>query len=150
MGQSIPEILVLQGPNLDLLGTREPEIYGTTTLAGIESELDALADVLGCRLRHVQSNHEGALVDAVRSAWQEGVVGALVNAAAFTHTSVAIRDVLSATELPFVEVHLSNTAAREAFRHRSLIADLASGVVMGFGAESYRLGLRGLWSVLAD
>lgn len=150
MGESIPEILVLQGPNLDLLGTREPEIYGTTTLADIESELDALADVLGCRLRHVQSNHEGALVDAVRSAWQEGVVGALVNAAAFTHTSVAIRDVLSATELPFVEVHLSNTAAREAFRHRSLIADLASGVVMGFGAESYRLGLRGLWSVLAD
>ncbi len=150
MGDSIPEILVLQGPNLDLLGTREPEIYGTTTLADIESELDALADVLGCRLRHVQSNHEGALVDAVRLAWQEGVVGALVNAAAFTHTSVAIRDVLSATELPFVEVHLSNTAAREAFRHRSLIADLASGVVMGFGAESYRLGLRGLWSVLAD
>lgn len=150
MGDSIPEILVLQGPNLDLLGTREPEIYGTTTLADIESELDALADILGCRLRHVQSNHEGALVDAVRSAWQDGVVGALVNAAAFTHTSVAIRDVLSATELPFVEVHLSNTAAREAFRHRSLIADLASGVVMGFGAESYRLGLRGLWSVLAD
>lgn len=150
MGESIPEILVLQGPNLDLLGTREPEIYGTTTLADIESELDALADILGCRLRHVQSNHEGALVDAVRSAWQDGVVGALVNAAAFTHTSVAIRDVLSATELPFVEVHLSNTAAREAFRHRSLIADLASGVVMGFGAESYRLGLRGLWSVLAD
>lgn len=137
-------ILVLQGPNLDLLGTREPAVYGTTTLAQITASLDALAASRGVALRHVQSAHEGALVEAVHQAWRDGVAGALVNAAAYTHTSVALRDALLATALPFVEVHLSNTAAREPFRHRSWLADAAIGVVQGFGARSYPLALDGL------
>ena len=142
-------ILVLQGPNLDLLGTREPDVYGTVTLATIQSMLDAEASALGVVLDHVQSNHEGVLVDAIHSAWRAGVAGIVVNAAAYTHTSVAVRDALVATGLPFVEVHLSNVHAREPFRHRSLLADRAVGVVTGFGAESYRLGLRGLVARLA-
>lgn len=147
---SSARILVLQGPNLDLLGRREPETYGTTTLADIQAMLDADAERLGVSLRHVQSNYEGVLIDAVREAWEEGFSGAVVNAAAYTHTSVALRDVLVASALPFVEVHLSNVHAREAFRHRSMLADRAVGVVSGFGAESYRLGLRGLVQRLAE
>jgi 3-dehydroquinate dehydratase-2 len=140
----VKRVLVLQGPNLNLLGRREPERYGAQTLAEITADLDRLAAALGVSLRHVQSNHEGALVDAVQAAGTDGFVGAVVNAAAYTHTSVALRDALLAVALPFVEVHLSNVHAREGFRHQSLLADVAVGVVTGFGAESYLLGLRGL------
>lgn len=140
---------MLQGPNLDLLGSREPEIYGATTLSDIQARLDAEAEALGWTLRHVQSAHEGVLVDAVHDARRDGLRGALVNAAAYTHTSVALRDALLGTGLPFVEVHLTNVYAREPFRHRSLLADCALGVVLGFGPESYVLGLRGLAARLA-
>lgn len=138
------EFLVLQGPNLDLLGTREPGIYGATTLADITAMMDREAHALGVRLRHVQSAREGVLVEAVHAAARDGLRGAVVNAAAYTHTSVALRDALAGTALPFVEVHLSNIHAREPFRHHSYLADVAIGVVTGFGSESYRLGLRGL------
>lgn len=137
-------ILVLQGPNLNLLGTREPAIYGLGTLAEITGALDALATTLGVTLDHVQANGEGALVDHVQRAAAEGVDGALVNAGGYTHTSVALRDALVGTGLPFVEIHLSNLAAREDFRQRSLLADVALGVVHGFGAVGYELALRGL------
>lgn len=144
MATPADSVLVLQGPNLQLLGQREPELYGSDTLADITARLDALASQLGVSLHHVQSNHEGALVDAVHAASAQGWAGALVNAAAYTHTSIALRDAFAATRLPFVEVHLSNVHARERFRHTSLLAPLACGVVLGFGAQSYTLGLRGL------
>lgn len=136
-------IAVLNGPNLNLLGVREPERYGTTTLAQIESRVRQRARDLGCEIDWMQSNHEGALVDAVQAL--HGVAdGALVNAAAYTHTSIALRDALLSVKVPFVEVHLSNLWAREPMRHTSLLADLAVGVVAGFGATSYVLGLEGL------
>lgn len=137
-------ILVLHGPNLNLLGQREPAIYGATTLSEIEHRLAEQAEALGVQLRSIQSNHEGVLVDEVQRAGRDGFDGALINAAAYTHSSIALRDALAATSLPFVEVHLSNVLAREPFRHRSFLADLAIGVVHGFGADSYTLGLAGL------
>jgi 3-dehydroquinate dehydratase-2 len=140
----LPWVLVLQGPNLDRLGSREPDRYGRTTLAELSAALDALAASLGLRLRHVQSPHEGELVAAVHTAADDGAVGAIVNAAAYTHTSVALRDALLAVSLPFVEVHLSNVHAREPFRHRSLLSDVALGTVGGLGAEGYGLALTGL------
>jgi 3-dehydroquinate dehydratase-2 len=140
----VNRFLVLNGPNLDQLGTRETEIYGTETLAGITAMLDELAGELGVTLEHFQSNHEGELVERIHAAAQSGCQGALVNAGGYTHTSVAIRDALLATSLPFVEVHLSNLARRESFRQTSLLADLAIGVVHGFGPVGYELGLRGL------
>lgn len=143
-------MLVLQGPNLHALGTREPERYGARTLAEITADLDALAAELGVRLRHVQSDHEGMLVEAVHTAHREGCVGAVVNAAAYTHTSVALRDALLATALPFVEIHVSNVYAREPFRHVSLLADVAQGVITGLGPVGYTLALRGLLARLDD
>ena len=142
---SVLKILVLHGPNLNLLGRREPGIYGSASLADITAGLDALAAELGASLEHHQSNHEGALVD-----WIQGVDcdGLLINPAAYTHTSVALRDALLATGHPCVEVHLSNVHKREVFRHKSLLADLALGQVMGFGPDSYLLGLRGLVDAL--
>lgn len=140
------EILVLQGPNLNLLGTREPERYGATTLGAVQAGLDIVAAELGVGLRHVQSNHEGALVDAVQAA--ATCVGAVVNAGAYTHTSVALRDALLGVGLPFVEVHVTNIYARESFRHRSLLADVAIGGVYGLGAPGYALALRGLVAAL--
>lgn len=137
-------VLVLNGPNLNLLGAREPSLYGDTPLDAITRRLDALADELGVRLEHFQSNHEGELVDRVQRAAREGARGAVVNAAAYTHTSVALRDALVGVSLPFVEVHLSNVHAREPFRRRSLLADVAVGVVGGFGPIGYELALRGL------
>jgi len=136
-------VLVVHGPNLNLLGTREPGTYGADSLDAIETRLRSLAGELGVALECFQSNHEGALVDRIQQArgWADGI---LINPAAYTHTSVALRDALLAVTVPFVEVHLSNVYAREPFRHRSLLADRAAGVVMGFGAESYLLGLRGL------
>jgi len=137
-------IAVINGPNLDLLGVREPGRYGTATLAVIERRLRARAAELGVELDGpVQSNHEGVLVEAIHGL-RGRADGALVNAAAYTHTSVAIRDALLAAGVPFVEVHLSNVWAREPFRHQSLLADIAVGVVAGFGAESYVLGLEAI------
>lgn len=135
--------LVLNGPNLNLLGTREPAVYGHTTLADIEAMCRATAAELGVAVSFLQSNHEGVLIDAIHTArgTQDGIV---LNAGAFTHTSVAIRDAISAAEVPTVEVHLSNVHAREAFRHRSMIAPVVLGQIAGFGPESYRLALRAL------
>ena len=145
--QAAPRILVLHGPNLNLLGTREPEVYGRDTLKTIDSGLRALASELGVNVETFQSNGEGALVDRVQAA--RGAADAIViNAGAYTHTSVAIRDALLATELPVIEVHLSNTYKREAFRHRSVIADIAVGQIVGFGADSYLLGLRAAAALL--
>ncbi|MBW3535443.1 MAG: type II 3-dehydroquinate dehydratase [Gemmatimonadetes bacterium] len=140
-------VAVLHGPNLRLLGRREPEVYGTTTLEEIDVGLQELADELGAGIETFQSNHEGELLDFVEGA-SERVEGFLVNAGAFTHTSVALRDALVGVGLPFVEVHLSNTAAREAFRRTSHLAPVAAGVVYGFGPSSYLLGLRGLVALL--
>lgn len=137
------KILVLHGPNLNLLGTREPGVYGHTTLQGINDALNALAKELSLELKIVQSNSEGALVDAVQGAIGE-CDGILINPAAYTHTSVAIRDAVAATALPTVEVHLSNVHAREPFRSHSYIAPVAVGQICGFGPESYLLGLRAL------
>lgn len=137
-------ILVVQGPNLDRLGQREPATYGRSTLADITAALDGVAMELGVTLTHVQSAHEGALVEAIHQAADAGAVGAVVNAAAYTHTSVAIRDALLSVKLPFVEVHLSNVHAREPFRHHSYLSDVAIGVISGFGLDSYLFGLRGL------
>ncbi|MED5373088.1 MAG: type II 3-dehydroquinate dehydratase [Myxococcota bacterium] len=144
MGPESLHILVLQGPNLNLLGRREPETYGHTTLGELQAQLDVQAQALGVRLSHFQSNHEGGLIDRIHQAMDEGIAGILINPGGFTHTSVALRDALAGSDLPFVEVHISNVHARESFRHRSLLADLASGQVLGFGLDSYRLGLEGL------
>jgi len=136
-------IAVLNGPNLNLLGTREPEIYGRTTLAEIENLVRAEAAKLGSEIEWTQSNHEGALVDAVQ-ALKGRVDGALVNAAALTHSSLALRDAFLAVRMPFVELHLSNIFAREPDRRHSVLADLAVGMVTGFGAQSYVLALHAL------
>jgi 3-dehydroquinate dehydratase II len=136
-------IAVLNGPNLNLLGTREPAVYGRETIADIEAATRAHARALGVDCDWTQTNHEGELVDAIQR-WSGVADGALLNAAAFTHTSLAVRDALLAVRVPFVEVHLSNIFAREAERRQSMFADLAVGVVVGFGADGYRLGLDGL------
>lgn len=146
-GARLRRVGVIHGPNLHLLGTREPELYGATTLDGVNRALEGLAADLGVELEGVQSNHEGVLVDWITEEAPR-VAGFLVNAAGLTHTSVVLRDALLGVGRPFVEVHLSNTSAREPFRHRSLLADRAVGVVYGFGVESYLLGLRGLVSHL--
>lgn len=137
-------VLVLHGPSLNLLGTREPAIYGTTTLAEIDVRLATLARELSLDIRCQQSNHEGVLVDHLHEAKRWGGSGVLINAAAYTHTSVALRDAISAVALPTVEVHLSNPLAREPFRHVSLLAPVCVGTIAGFGADSYTLGLRAL------
>jgi 3-dehydroquinate dehydratase-2 len=136
------KILVLNGPNLNLLGTREPEHYGATTLAQIQAGLDQLAASAGHELQHLQSNAEHELVDAVHDAVAGGVVFILINPAAFTHTSIALRDAFAAVSIPFIEVHLSNIHGREAFRAHSYISELAVGVISGLGAYGYELALR--------
>lgn len=141
-------IAVIHGPNLRQLGRREPEVYGTTTLAEIDADISALAVKLGVEVEFFQSNVEGEILDFVHKV-SERVDGFLINPAALTHTSVALRDAMLAVDRPFVEVHLSNTAAREAFRSISFLADIAAGVVQGFGSESYLLGLRGLVGCIA-
>jgi len=139
------KILVLHGPNLNLLGTREPELYGSQTLDDVNSSLADLAAELGIELSFLQSNHEGALVDAIQAA-KTSFNGILINPAAYTHTSVAIRDALAAVTLPVVEVHLSNVHAREGFRRKSFVAPIAVGQIAGFGVDSYLLGLRAIFS----
>ena len=135
------KLLVLHGPNLNLLGTREPEVYGRTTLAEIDADLSRRAQAAGHSIESLQSNAEHVLVDRVQAARADGTAFLLVNPAGFTHTSVALRDALAAVALPFIEVHLSNPHAREPFRRTSYFSDLAVGVVAGFGASSYTLAL---------
>jgi 3-dehydroquinate dehydratase-2 len=134
-------ILLINGPNLNLLGSREPARYGTVTLAALEQRLGEQARAGGARLTCFQSNSEGALVDQIQQAAQEGVDFIIINPAAYTHTSIAMRDALAAVALPFVEVHLTNIYAREPFRSRSYFSDLAAGVVSGLGATGYELAL---------
>ena len=142
-------ILVLHGPNLNLLGKREPEVYGRLTLEEINQRLDALGKELGVEVRPFQSNHEGALIDALHDArtWADGVI---FNPGGYTHTSVALRDAVAAISLPVIEVHLSNTEAREEFRHRSLIAPVCKGSIRGLGWRSYTAALRALVELLKD
>ncbi len=135
-------ILVLHGPNLNLLGTREPEVYGRVTLDEINVKLSALAQAKSAKLAYFQSNAEAALVDRVQLARTDGTDFIIINPAAFTHTSVAIRDALAAVSIPFVEVHLSNVYAREAFRKESYFSDIAVGVISGLGATGYELALQ--------
>ncbi len=134
-------LMLLNGPNLNLLGTREPEIYGATTLADIERRLQERARKAGVKLVTFQSNAEAALVERVQQAGQEGVDFILINPAAFTHTSVALRDALAAVAIPFVEIHLSNVFARESFRHKSYFSDIAVGIISGLGSLGYELAL---------
>ncbi|MDQ6975347.1 MAG: type II 3-dehydroquinate dehydratase [Mariprofundaceae bacterium] len=138
------DVLVIHGPNLNMLGCREPTHYGCDTLDAINQSLKDLALTLGVRLHAFQSNHEGVLVERIHQAVDERIVGIVINPAAYTHSSIAIRDALLAVAIPFVEVHLSNVHKREPFRHRSMLADKAMGVVAGFGGQSYLLGLQGL------
>jgi 3-dehydroquinate dehydratase-2 len=149
MSASATRILVLHGPNLNLLGTREPEVYGHETLQEVDSALQALARELGVELTSTQSNHEGQLIDRIHAAREEGIAGILINPAGLTHTSVALRDALAAVSIPVVEVHLSNIHTRESFRHHSFISPIAVGVVCGFGTVSYQIALRGLLAHLA-
>jgi 3-dehydroquinate dehydratase-2 len=142
-------VLVLHGPNLNLLGTREPQVYGATTLAEIDARLQAEGAALGLEVRCLQSNHEGALIDALHAA-RAWAAGALINPGGYTHTSVALRDAIAAIGLPVIEVHLSNTEAREAFRHISIVAPVCVGTVRGFGWRSYTLALQALVAWLDD
>jgi 3-dehydroquinate dehydratase-2 len=140
-------ILILHGPNLHALGTREPEVYGRATLADDDARLEALAAQLGCEIETLQSDHEGVLIDALYRA-RGRVQGVVLNPGGLTHTSVALRDAVKGAALPTVEVHVSNPHSREGFRHRSFVSGAALGVVQGFGADSYALALRGLVDVL--
>jgi 3-dehydroquinate dehydratase-2 len=140
--EGIPaRILVLQGPNLNLLGRREPEVYGKTTLADIHTAMEARARVVGVRLETFQSNSEGELIDRIQAASAEGVEFIIINPGGYTHTSVAMRDALSGVAIPFIEVHLSNIHAREPFRKHSYFSDIAAGVIAGLGAQGYQLAL---------
>ncbi|WP_300057353.1 type II 3-dehydroquinate dehydratase [uncultured Roseobacter sp.] len=142
-------ILILNGPNLNLLGTRQPEVYGATTLADIEKMCTAWADAANCTVTFLQSNHEGALVDAIHAARgvQDGII---LNAGAYTHTSIALMDALASVELPAIELHLSNVHARETFRHKSYIAKVAVGLICGFGPRGYTLALDAMKSYVED
>jgi 3-dehydroquinate dehydratase-2 len=134
-------ILVLHGPNLNLLGTREPEVYGRTTLADIHGMMEARAHADGVQIESFQSNSEGGLIDRVQAAGAEGIEFIIINPGGYTHTSVALRDALAAVRIPFIEVHLSNIHAREAFRHHSYFSDIAVGTIVGLGAQGYALAL---------
>lgn len=146
----VASLLVLHGPNLNLLGTREPDTYGHTTLDDINAELRQRVAAAGHRLDILQSNAEYQLVDRIHAAAADGTDFIIINPAAFTHTSVALRDALLGTAIPFIEVHLSNVHAREAFRHHSYFSDIASGVILGLGAQGYYLALEAVFSRLGD
>jgi|AADL01.1.fsa_nt_gi 3-dehydroquinate dehydratase-2 len=146
--QMTPRILVLNGPNLNRLGKREPSVYGRDTLADLEKGLKTLAAELLVEVDFFQSNHEGVLIDRIHLAADEGVDGFLINPGALTHTSIALRDAFLAVNKPFVEVHISNTSAREPFRKESFLSDVSSGVLSGFGTFGYHLALRGLLETL--
>ncbi len=135
-------LLVVHGPNLNLLGTREPEVYGRDTLADIDARLAQATQAAGLGFASFQSNHEGALIDRIHAARLDGTRFILINPGAFTHTSIALRDALAGVALPFIEVHLSNVHRREAFRHHSYLSDLAVGVICGLGAQGYELALQ--------
>lgn len=135
-------ILVLNGPNLNLLGTREPQIYGNDTLPQIMAELIQIAANAGAKLETLQSNHEGALIDRIHAARTDGTQFIIINPGGLTHTSVALRDALAGVALPFVEVHISNVHKREAFRHHSFLSEIAAGVIVGLGVNGYRLALQ--------
>lgn len=139
--QCMARILLLNGPNLNLLGTREPEVYGRTTLVEIEAELAARATDAGHELSCLQSNAEHLLIERIHAAREDGTRFIVINPGAFTHTSIALRDALTGVGIPFIEVHLSNVHAREDFRQRSYLSDVAVGVITGLGVDSYRLGL---------
>lgn len=141
--RALVKVAVIHGPNLGMLGRREPEVYGRDSLDDVNRRISELAGELGVELETFQSNHEGALIDFIEEAFSR-VDGFLINPGAFTHTSIALRDALVGVDRPFVEVHLSNTTARERFRRRSYLSGVATGVVYGFGVQSYLLGLRGL------
>jgi 3-dehydroquinate dehydratase-2 len=143
------KVLVLHGPNLNLLGRREPEIYGHQTLGDINDVLTAQAKAAGATLRHLQSNHAGVLIDAIHDAYGT-IDGIIINPGGLTHTSVALRDALAGVSIPFVEVHLSNVYAREPFRHHSYLSPIAVGVISGFGPSSYSLGLSALLQQLSQ
>ena len=144
------KVLVLHGPNLNMLGLREPGVYGTATLDDINQQIQALASELAVEVAIFQTNSETALLEAIQSAPEGQFDGILINPAAYGHTSIALRDALLASALPFVEVHISNTFAREPFRHKTYISSIASGIVIGFGLQSYLLGLSGLIATIAD
>ena len=135
------KLLLLNGPNLNLLGSREPEVYGATTLAEIEQAAIAQAQAAGAELACLQSNHEGDLIDRIQAAKAEGVEAIVINPGGLTHTSVALRDALAGVAIPFVEVHISNIYKRESFRHHSYLSELAAGVVCGFGPDGYRISI---------
>lgn len=136
-----PEILLINGPNLNLLGSREPEVYGKATLADIEAAAQQQALAQGKQLTYFQSNHEGHLLDRIHSAKQENIRFIIINPGAFTHTSIALRDALAGVAIPFIEVHISNIYQRESFRHHSYLSDIAKGVICGLGVDGYRLAI---------
>ena len=142
-------LLLLNGPNLNLLGTREPEVYGSTTLADIEQRASLQASKAGATLNSFQSNHEGALIDRIHAARQEGVDAIVINPGGLTHTSVALRDALAGVAIPFVEVHISNVHQRESFRHHSYQSGIAKAVLCGFGVDGYRLAIDHLLQISA-
>jgi 3-dehydroquinate dehydratase II len=136
------KMLLLNGPNLNLLGSREPAKYGSTTLAEVEAMCAREAERLGAQLAALQSNHEGALLDRIHAARAEGVAFIVINAGALTHTSVALRDALAGVAIPFIEVHITNVHAREAFRHHSYLSEIAAGVIVGLGVSGYRMAVQ--------
>lgn len=138
------KILVVHGPNLNLLGSREPEVYGSETLSQINSDISSFASTIDVETLFFQSNHEGALIDRIHSAREEGVSGIVINPGGLTHTSVSLRDALASVAIPVAEVHLSNIHAREEFRHHSYITPIAVGIVSGFGSSGYKMALQGL------
>lgn len=145
----MPGILILNGPNLNLLGTRQPEVYGRTTLADVEAMCRAHAETIGVTVEFAQSNHEGVLIDAIHGT-RGRLDGLILNAGAYTHTSIALMDAISSAEIPAIELHLSNVHAREAFRHTSYIARVSVGVICGFGARGYTLAMDAMKSHLED
>ena len=144
------KILLVNGPNLNLLGTREPAVYGAATLADVEASCRAEAAALGHELLAFQSNHEGQLIDRIHAARGEGVAFVVINPGAFTHTSVALRDALAGVAIPFIEVHISNVHRREPFRHHSYLSDIADGVIVGLGTQGYALAIRAAAQCVKD